>query len=541
MENHLSQAQTHQGFVYLNLIASLLVVLAMVGGGFVGVNAGQLFGAIQDDWRTFDQVSEQKITYLTKIHSALGYSGLTSHLKNWILHNDKTAAARIETDLDAAKISIQSYRMLSISDDESKALISLEGVLRVTERRAQKVSAMLSSKTPPDRIDAYLQADEAVASQALDQLRWAWVQQARAVGQDLTAATEAGSRLITVGALLIPILLSIGVLVLWLIRRLGRQVKAYEMEKRALEASERKFRDLAANVPGVIFQWVERRSGECGYVYVSPRCKEFYGVEPEELTRDWQALTIHPDDEDRYRQTVHTAFEHKSEWSFEGRFLTPNGEPKWWRGVSKPVPVNDDEIVFNGVIIDISTQKKMEEELRALATTDSLTGCSNRRHFMELATKELNRGTRYEESLTVLMLDIDHFKKINDTNGHGCGDKALKGFVGWVKSMLRESDLMGRVGGEEFAVLLPETGALGAFVLADRIRQKVADSAIEWKGGKVSFSVSIGLAEVRRGQEDIERALSRADKALYAAKHAGRDKVISADDLLDEPDDRVAS
>lgn len=122
--------------------------------------------------------------------------------------------------------------------------------------------------------------------------------------------------------------------------------------------------DLAENVPGIIYQWFERANGECGYYYVSPRSFDLYGVTPEELIEDWRALPIHPDDMERWAVTVRNAVEERCDWSFEGRFVLPNGEPRWFRGVSKPVHIDEQEVVFSGVIIDIEDQKKAEDRLR---------------------------------------------------------------------------------------------------------------------------------------------------------------------------------
>ncbi len=296
--------------------------------------------------------------------------------------------------------------------------------------------------------------------------------------------------------------------------------------KSELSASEEKFRAMAANVPGVIFQMVERRDGQRGYLYVSPRCEEFYGVSPDDLQRDWEALTLHPEDRDRFIETIREAFENQTEWSFEGRVVTTEGAEKWCRGVSKPIAVNDDETIFNGVIVDITHQKKMEEQLRKLAATDPLTGAFNRRHFMAVAEMESERTRRNGHPLSVLTLDIDHFKKINDTYGHAGGDEALRKTVETVKNQLRSSDVLGRFGGEEFCVLLPETASKGAMVLGERIRRAIAAMAVSWAGREFGFTISIGVAEWRPREPSLEESLERADQSLYRAKTGGRNRVV---------------
>ena len=131
----------------------------------------------------------------------------------------------------------------------------------------------------------------------------------------------------------------------------------------SLRESEAKFKAMASNVPGVIFEWFERKDGNRGYRYISPRCKEFFGVSQEELLSDWTKVKIYHEDLTKWLHSVQNAVENKSEWFFEGRFELQNGEIKWGHGYSSPVSITDDEIVFQGIIVDITNQKKQEEEI----------------------------------------------------------------------------------------------------------------------------------------------------------------------------------
>ncbi|CAG0932054.1 putative diguanylate cyclase DgcC [Planctomycetaceae bacterium] len=170
----------------------------------------------------------------------------------------------------------------------------------------------------------------------------------------------------------------------------------------------------------------------------------------------------------------------------------------------------------------------LEAELERRATTDVLTGVANRRHFTETAEREIDRARRYANKLSLLMLDIDHFKRINDTYGHAVGDEVLKVLPGVVKPLLRKLDFMGRLGGEEFAVVLVETDGEGAAVVAERLRKGLAAIEVRALGVHLHFTVSIGCTEVRVNEqaEDLKRALERADEALYKAKDSGRNRVV---------------
>ncbi len=180
------------------------------------------------------------------------------------------------------------------------------------------------------------------------------------------------------------------------------------------------------------------------------------------------------------------------------------------------------------VASDMSERKRREEELTALATTDALTHLPNRRHFLSRLEEELGRVHRYpDEEIALLMLDLDHFKRINDTWGHNAGDLVLQAFADVLRQTPRAADLPGRVGGEEFALLLPNTGREAAMALAERVRLQVqALEVAQPDGPAMQITVSIGCTRLLPG-DSVESALGRADQALYDAKHAGRNRVMA--------------
>jgi diguanylate cyclase (GGDEF)-like protein len=163
---------------------------------------------------------------------------------------------------------------------------------------------------------------------------------------------------------------------------------------------------------------------------------------------------------------------------------------------------------------------------RHAADHDHLTGARSRRAFFDLATREQARALRRQTPLSLLLFDVDHFKRINDTHGHAAGDRVLVDIVERTGAVVRSIDTVGRLGGEEFAVLLPDTGADTALVVAERLRQGL-ERAFDHGGVAVGYTVSIGSATLLAG-ETIEAMLSRADAALYAAKAGGRNAVVDA-------------
>ncbi len=174
---------------------------------------------------------------------------------------------------------------------------------------------------------------------------------------------------------------------------------------------------------------------------------------------------------------------------------------------------------------EIARRKELEDELRQLANTDALTGAANRRHFLEICDKESQRARRYGRPMALLMMDIDHFKRINDSHGHAFGDEVLKRLVETCQADLRGQDVLGRLGGEEFAVVMPECTLEVAESVAKRLRRTLAASAIPTAGGSVDFTVSIGVVDWAP-ERSLEATLERADKAMYAAKSAGRNRVV---------------
>lgn len=172
--------------------------------------------------------------------------------------------------------------------------------------------------------------------------------------------------------------------------------------------------------------------------------------------------------------------------------------------------------------------QKANDTLVQFATIDSLTQVCNRRFFMESADAELSRARRYQTPVCVLMLDADHFKGINDKYGHAAGDDVLRAISRICKETVRDVDIVGRLGGEEFAMALPATAAFGGAILAERLRRAAETTIVSFEEQDIRFTVSLGLAQWN-GEETLESLLGRADKALYGAKRNGRNQWAAAD------------
>lgn len=271
------------------------------------------------------------------------------------------------------------------------------------------------------------------------------------------------------------------------------------------------------------------------------------GYEPQALTpsRDLFFQVIHPDD--RAKVAAHIAQARKDgAFDLEYRIILADSRVRVVHGLGEVVATAADrpprmigtiremaapganELL--GVIQDITDRKQLEWRLVQEAHTDALTGCANRRHFLEVARQELARIRRYGGELSVFMLDLDHFKAVNDRYGHHVGDLVLQRFVQVCRATLREEDVVGRLGGEEFAVLLPQTGQEEALEVAERLRRAVATTEVPLEGqAPVRFTTSVGVATVAPDDAGMDQVLGRADQAVYAAKKAGRNQVATAE------------
>jgi diguanylate cyclase (GGDEF)-like protein len=176
---------------------------------------------------------------------------------------------------------------------------------------------------------------------------------------------------------------------------------------------------------------------------------------------------------------------------------------------------------------EIERRQELEDELVWLADHDALTDVWNRRAFFDGADRAMDTVRRNGKTMSVLVIDADHFKSINDDHGHHVGDEAIRTLAELCRSNLRSTDLLGRVGGEEFAVLMPDTPLDIAEEVASRLREQVARARIEWPDGWLSMTVSIGAVECRPDAESVRSALQRADAAMYEAKAAGRNRVVA--------------
>ena len=226
---------------------------------------------------------------------------------------------------------------------------------------------------------------------------------------------------------------------------------------------------------------------------------------------------------------MRTAIENEEPSTVRIKNYRKNGEPFWNQVSITPVRDDDGEVThFVGVQQDVTEYKEIEELLEYRATYDDLTGLINRETLFERFSDELDRMKRYERDLSFLLLDLDHFKQINDNHGHHAGDTVLQHVGQIIQDQIRNSDIGGRYGGEEFGIVLPETDLDRARQLAGRLRETISEARVESPdGATLQVTASIGLSTMNEDNASAEELIQRADQAMYHAKEQGRDRVVS--------------
>lgn len=315
---------------------------------------------------------------------------------------------------------------------------------------------------------------------------------------------------------------------LWVIVDVSQRVKSQQ----ALQRSESKFRTLFESTSEAIMVLDGDRFIDC-----NPSTLKMFGAQSKDQICSISPANISPEQQPCGTDSI--ALSHKwierayTEGSvrFEWVHQRLDTRQKFAAEVLLSLVPFEDHKALLAVVWDVSERQALIEKIRRQANYDHLTGMFNRRYFMELAERELERARRSEKPLAVLGIDIDHFKRINDTYGHKAGDLALKKFAEICHEVVRQTDLAGRMGGEEFAILLPETDLGSAREIAERLRKRVDESELVLPDGEnvVRFTVSVGLALLlSKEHAEIDMLLQKADAGLYQAKKSGRNKVVVA-------------
>lgn len=321
---------------------------------------------------------------------------------------------------------------------------------------------------------------------------------------------------------------------------IGQVIEAYNTmltslweREDALSASQLQLKTVTDNLPGAVMQILRDTNGTYHVKFVSQGIQDLLGTRPRVLVDELNRWSMHIATADMTRLIAHLDESSRAmrPTAIETRMTNVEGQNIWVHLLCRPRKADNGGIIWDSLLLDVTEKHILENRLRELATTDGLTGLHNRRHFMDMTRNEILRCRRHKLKMSVAAIDADHFKKVNDTYGHATGDYVLQEFARIAKDLLREIDVLGRLGGEEFAVALVNTDLDGARIVMQRICDKMANHLIVHGGHQFHVTISIGVAELSGAEEDISTLLKRADKALYYAKDNGRNKVIADVDM----------
>lgn len=480
---------------------SALATVLIMGGLLSLLLSALLYVLVSQRQRALKMVEQRTVQLRLREHELRGAHG---QLRSVL--NAATQVAIIATDLRGVinTFNAGAEQMLGFKAEQVVGKVTLESLhtAQELEARSASLSVALGKRIP---------ASQAMLVDSPDTLHeaheWCLVRQD---GSQLTVNMLATVLLDDHG-------LWVGHLAIYL--DVTEQKRAYE----ALAARDRLLKKLSAHVPGGIFQFTLEPQDNWRFIYASDGMRDIYEIEPGVLQQDARKAfeRIHPLDLERVRASIRLSALQLSHWREEYRVQLPQRGLRWIRGEATPEELPGGGTLWHGYVSDISDLKRVEEELRALSITDSLTGIHNRRYFQDRLKAEMVRLNRTSGALSLIMLDIDHFKRINDQYGHAVGDSVLQEVCKRISQRLRRTDVFCRLGGEEFMVLCPNTDGEQSYSLAMELWQSLRDAPMAPVG---IVTASFGVASWRVG-EGIDGLLLRADSAVYVAKQAGRDRV----------------
>ncbi len=306
---------------------------------------------------------------------------------------------------------------------------------------------------------------------------------------------------------------------------IARDITKRKRAEKALQESNDKFQALTETTHDFI--WEVNADGI--FTYCSPQVKNILGYQPEELIGK-PAFDCMPSAEKKRVQKIfhQVVAERSSLKAVENINLTADGREITLESSARPFFDERGNLLgFRGIDRDITERKLAEEEMKYMVNHDALTGLYNRRVVVQQLSNDINRANRYQHPISVFMLDIDHFKAVNDTYGHQTGDEVLHSFAQIIKNSIRNTDYAARYGGEEFVIVLPQTALEKAHEMAERLLAKIVQFDFPVGSGKtIKLSASIGVAAFPQSEQSWEQLINCADKAMYLAKESGRNQVV---------------
>lgn len=294
---------------------------------------------------------------------------------------------------------------------------------------------------------------------------------------------------------------------------------------------EQVFKNLVENTNDVIMVMDATPLEEGGpfIVYVNPAFEKLMGYDYADVVGQNPRILQGKETDKATRQKIRMAMANGERIRTQILNYTKNGQALWLD--INIVPIHNERgklAYFAAIERDLTEHKMLQSRLEILASTDALTGLPNRQAIISKAETEFASARRYNRPLSIVMVDVDHFKSINDQHGHATGDQVLRDVATICQDVLRGSDVIGRIGGEEFVLLLPEAEQKSAEHIAERMRARLAGTKILLQNLELNVTASFGVATIGKKDITMQDVLDRADEAMYHAKHGGRNQVQTA-------------
>jgi len=303
-------------------------------------------------------------------------------------------------------------------------------------------------------------------------------------------------------------------------------------EKKRLEVQLQRQKQLLDTILDNVDALVYMKDGQRRFVYANRRVAQALGRPAQEIVGRLDSELMPVEAADRFWQQDRQIMASGQRHAGEASLTDPSGRLRHYWSVIVPWTGPDGDPVVIGLSTDITELHELKEELQRQSRSDGLTGVANRRGFDEQAQAAFAHSRRHATPLSLIAVDLDHFKRVNDVLGHLAGDRVLLGFVDCCRSTLRSEDLLARTGGEEFCILLPDTDLDSALVLAERLRERVGECCVDPLNPALRISASLGVSSALPQDPGFASLLSRADHALYSAKQQGRNRSCVLREML---------
>ncbi|GAB0148332.1 hypothetical protein McPS_10720 [Marichromatium sp. PS1] len=310
---------------------------------------------------------------------------------------------------------------------------------------------------------------------------------------------------------------------------IGRDITEHKRAEKALVERERQLATLMANLPGMAYRCHDEPLWTMAFV--SQGCRRLTGYDPEEFINNRClpfAAIIHDDDREQVASEVALAQAEGRPFAIEYRIRHQDGHDVWVWEQGQAAEI-DGTHFLEGILIDISERKRMEQTLEQMAIRDPLTGLYNRRELEQQLDAELVTARRYQHTVGLLWIDVDHFKSVNDRFGHLAGDAVLRQLSSLLQEQVRTADYIARYGGEELAIVLPESDTQEALQMAERLCDTVARTPMQIpEHTPINITISVGVATYPTHAATTKALFQAVDQAMYAAKQQGRNRVLLA-------------